>query len=792
MFLPGEHRRDSCYIPPVPQSNTKERLRARAVRLGPAFWISLGLHGALALALTRIPLFDVLGYESGAALSLLASFWAGLVALGAVRRAPLSRPGMATPAKLALFWAGRALLRNAVVLSLPLALLLLNALWVKNCAPGTGLAFFVLLPLASAAFASLLGVALGMVVRRRFLGGLAWGLLWLSLAAGYLLEAYLGLEVDSYNQLAGWIAGPIYDEVVEPSLPLVACRLHGLLWAGAALALSCAFLDRAKLRPRLAAVRANRAPLLAALALAAAGALVFAHGDALGFRRTRAAVERALPVVRATPHFLLHLPDGVSRERAAQLEQDFEFRYHQLERLFGPVALPPIHGYLFESAAKKRRLLGAGRTQFAKPWRNMLALNGTEFPHGTLMHELAHVYAGAFGAWPLYASSRFWFWFNPGLTEGLAVAAEYAGDPSYLHRWSAAMRRAGLAPKIERLFDPVGFWSEPARRSYLVAGSFVRFLIDRYGQEVFRRAYAAGTLEAYPATPAQLVAEWERRLDELEVEPAQVASAQVRFGQGSIFARPCAHEVARLQAQARASLGQGRSGEALRIARRILEWFPDDTDAWLLYLDALIRGEDDSEAYQTAQRLLARPELPPAARLGLLERLGGLEIRRQEAERACPYFEALLESNADEGANRLNLARLDAIARGEAGRRVLEFLQGEGGLAAGILALLEADRLEPDWGLPAYLLGRHLAQGASCRRALFWLERAGERGLPHPAFAAENLRLLLLCRYQTGDRQGAAEAAAVLAQYPPDSATRAQARDWLERLAFEAGLTCGE
>lgn len=791
MFLPGEPRRDSCYIGVVSDADFRTRLRAWSVRLGTAFWIALGLHGALTLALVRIPLFDVLGYESCAALSLLTSFCAGFVALGTVRRAPLSRPGMATPARLALFWTGRALARNGAVLLLPLAALSLNALWVKNCAFATGLLFFALLPLASAAFSSLLGVALGMIVRRRFLGGLTWGLLWLSLAGGYLLEAYFGLEADSYNQLAGWIAGPIYDEVVEPSLALLACRLHGLLWASAALALSCAFLDRAKLRPRITAWRAQRALLLAALALAGSGALVFAYGDELGFRRTRAAVERALPVVRTTPHFVLHLPEGVSRERAAQLERDHEFRYHQLERLFGPVRLPPIHSYLFESAADKRRLLGAGRTQFAKPWRNMLALNGTDFPHGTLMHELAHAYAGAFGAGPLRASSRFGLWFNPGLTEGLAVAAEYAGDPAYLHRWSAALRLAGLAPKVERLFDPVGFWSEPARRSYLVAGSFVRFLIDRYGQELFRRAYAKGTLEVYPAPSSQLVAEWERHLDGLEVEPAQVASARIRFGQSSIFARPCAHEVARLQAQARASLQQGRLREVLRISRRILDWFPDDPDAWLLQLDALAR-EDDAAVYQIALGLLERPGWPPAARLGLLDRLGVLEIRRQEYERACPYFQEVLEANADEAANRLNLARLDAIARGEAGRRVLEFLQGDGGLAAGVLALLQADGLDPDWGLPAYLLGRHLAQGQSCPRALFWLERAGARGLPHPAFSAEALRLLLACRYQDGDRPGAAAVAAVLVQYPPDSAVRAEARDWLERLAFEAGITCGE
>jgi tetratricopeptide (TPR) repeat protein len=342
------------------------------------------------------------------------------------------------------------------------------------------------------------------------------------------------------------------------------------------------------------------------------------------------------------------------------------------------------------------------------------------------------------------------------------------------------------------LFDPVGFWSEPARRSYLVAGSFVRFLIDRHGWELFRRAYAEGSLDGYPGQAAGPIREWERFLDGLMVEPPQMDSARVLFGQSSIFARPCAHEMARLEARGRESLQRNRPREALETARRMLEHLPDDPDGRLLELDALAADPAADEAYPLANRLLERDDWPPAARLGLLERLGRLEVERGELERACPRFRQVLEAQAGDALVRLNLARLDAIACGEAGLRVLEFLQGKAGAASGIVALVEAERLAPEWGLPAYLLGRQLAQNRDCRRAMPYLERAGERGLPHPVFSVETLKLMLVCRYEEGDRQGAAEVAAVLAQYPLDSAGRAYARDWLERLAFEAGLTCGE
>ena len=50
--------------------------------------------------------------------------------------------------------------------------------------------------------------------------------------------------------------------------------------------------------------------------------------------------------------------------------------------------------------------MGAGGTQFAKPWLGSVHVNDAPFPHPTLKHELAHVAAAAFGSGPFRVTSR--------------------------------------------------------------------------------------------------------------------------------------------------------------------------------------------------------------------------------------------------------------------------------------------------------------------------------------------------------------------------------------------------
>ena len=136
--------------------------------------------------------------------------------------------------------------------------------------------------------------------------------------------------------------------------------------------------------------------------------------------------------------------------------QDLEFRFDQLVRILGVAPRLPITVYLFPSAAAKKDLVGAGGTLYAKPWTQEIFIQAERFPARRLRHELAHVFASAFGD-PIFGVSLAWRLPLPrlasGLIEGIAEAADY-GDPwgrSTVHQEARAMIAARLAPPLAQV-----------------------------------------------------------------------------------------------------------------------------------------------------------------------------------------------------------------------------------------------------------------------------------------------------------------------------------------------------
>ena len=161
--------------------------------------------------------------------------------------------------------------------------------------------------------------------------------------------------------------------------------------------------------------------------------------------------------------------------------------------------MPPtgrVTAYLFRNSADKRRLMGAGDTFIAKPWRREVYLQAAGYPHPVLGHELAHVVAGSFAPGPFHIAGQ---WkgvkANPGLIEGIAVAAAPDEDVLTPAEWSRAMLDLKLLPSVGALFS-FDFLGENASKSYTVAGAFVRFIKENFGATTLRAWYGGATLPA--------------------------------------------------------------------------------------------------------------------------------------------------------------------------------------------------------------------------------------------------------------------------------------------------------
>jgi hypothetical protein len=801
-----------------------------------------GLLSLLALALCFVPLFNLLGYEFCFVFGLIGSVAGAHLGARVVSIARAADESLllatisARAVLLGLLW--RAVLTIWCLLALPLAIIALNALRVRNCDPLEGLAFFAMMPLMSAAIAACVGVVWGLLSPRSWLATLgAWLTVLASLGWG-VYRFYAEPAIFGYDPFAGYFPGTLYDEDIAIRAPFVFARLQQLCWLGALLFAAHGRLDVGRLRLGLRAPRrrgaargalrrvASATPLIALLL---AAIILTVYRAELGFAVDAAQIRRELGAVRYTRHFEIIYPKQLGREEVDRLVEDHELRYAQLASLFGggPVSADRgqaqpgrIRSYIFADAEQKRRLMGAARVYIAKPWRHEVYLQHEGFPHRVLKHELAHVFAGRFGD-PLFRVSFRWRsgpiglpvpHFNVGLIEGIAVAADWreSGELDG-HQRAAALFTLKLAPPIEKLFG-LGFLAQAGPRAYALAGSFCRYLLDRYGMAklgaVYRNAGDFGRV--YGKRLGTLVAEWRRFIATVEVPPAQLALAAAHYRRPSILRRVCAHEIANVLSEAREANQNGERARAIRLIERVCRFEPGNPAHLIGLMHTRAAEGGPNAGLAVALRVLAHPKLSKPQRRGVLESVGdwhSLQKQPLQADRA--YAQAAKLPAGAGGRRMLALKRWASRQRDPLRRVLLAYLIAPPGerrsaardvhrthqlralfeqlappTAAGPTRGPKASPLARYAGLGDYLLGKQLWIRDEAQLAIAPLQRALERGLPAGDIQAEALRSLALCQYAQARFAAAARTLRRLRREAPSAGLRGWARDWLERVRW--------
>ena len=184
-------------------------------------------------------------------------------------------------------------------------------------------------------------------------------------------------------------------------------------------------------------------------------------------------------------------------------------------------------------------MIGAGSTSVEDPFGYGFHIHVQGFPHPVLKHELAHVFTVPWS--PLKVSLKV------GLHEGIAVAADWSEDRLTGHQWAKAMHQMEIAPPLSSVIG-FGFWGHAGSRSYLLAGSFVRFLVDTYGIEKFKGVFPTGNfVKHYAKDLSTLEAEWIEFLETIPVQENDTTYATYRLKRPSVFEQVCAHEMAALR-----------------------------------------------------------------------------------------------------------------------------------------------------------------------------------------------------------------------------------------------------
>jgi tetratricopeptide (TPR) repeat protein len=735
------------------------------------FRSSAAFAAVLGIVLAFIPLLAVQGVESALVLGLLLPPW---VAATAARYTERNRTTRGIDLMLRSIGAG------LLIWAIPMVLLGLSSLRIRQCAPGEGLAFMVLGPAIGTALAGCAGVWVAGYVDRPRLSPWLAAFVPVGAALLGLWGFYSTPTVYVFGAFAGYFPGAIYDDLVQIPTSYLTYRATTVV---AVLALGLLFdalwdpatgtLDlRQRGRRRLGTV-------LVALGTLGIVAASYWHGDGLGHWVSEGYLIERLGKTEQGRHCIVHMPRETQPEDANRLLEDCDFNVARTRALIGASSNEPVTAYFFRNRDEKKNLIGVGRTLIAKPWRREVYLQMAGWPHPVLGHEIVHAVLAEAGRWPFAVSATFGGLIpNPGIIEGAAVALAWdLRDELDPDQWSKIlMDRSELPPA--RAIMSLQFSALPARRAYMSAGSIVRFLIATRGMDVFLDAYWHGRIQDLDS----LDADWRAYLEDVPVTAHERGVAEVELAMPSIFSSVCPHELAKLRAHLGGDTAARDDVRTIETCREILEINASEAEAQAALVGALARSGQNAEALATLETLREAMAAPKPIVAAALEAYADASWTLGRLDEAAKLYDELLALPRTDGATRQAEVKKLALGAGDEERSLIYQMLLDSATSPVVVHLAHALGAIRNDGLGQYLEARQLMGLSRYALALPLLLDAKRLGLPSVRLERELSRMLGVTYFALGRYNESAEA--WREQAWTSRAARAEAERWIERIEY--------
>ncbi len=724
------------------------------------------IAGAFALAsllgVGFLPLFGGPGYEQSLASGLLVPSAAAIATASELSSDAL-------PAPLPVSAVGRGVASGLALGGIAFATALLHALRAGMCDLAGGTVGFALTALAGAVLGGVWGAVVAEIARGRRRRRLCAVLLGLGLPLASALFSvgrfYTSPMVFAFDPFVGYFSGVLYDTVIDAGNALLTYRAGSLATLVAVTLLASVLTRDERHRLRLMPMGAGRMTgartrlSLALLALLVSAGITWS-GPELGHWETSATIVEELGGAASGARCDVVYPEALLPAQARLLVKDCDEQLAAVERTLGARGPERIRAFFFRDAGEKKRLMGAADTLIAKPWRKEVYVQLSTYPHPVLGHELAHVVAGAFGQGPFrIAGSAGGLWPDPGLIEGIAVAASPDSDALTDAQWAHALLDMGSLPKIHELFS-FGFLNVAASKSYTVAGAFVRFVLERYGSGVVRAWYGGSSLEALTGKPwSSLDAEFRENVSATALSPEAQSFAKALFERPAVFGRTCPHVVDALRRKADGCRDAHLTDRALAAYRDVLAHDPHDWGAsYGLGVVNLWYGDEASGEKALSAMALA-VDTPRTWRDRVKDTLADASLLRGEDAKAKAEYDALATRSLDEDFGRTEEVKALALADDSGRAAIVALFLGAPRRPAD--SLVAAER-EGEWEartaspLASYMVGRTLVTREWFAAAAPHLDRTIAAGVAPgsvtPRVAREAIRLRGVVACALGDR----------------------------------------
>ena len=291
-----------------------------------------------------------------------------------------------------------------------------------------------------------------------------------------LLQLWTNPQVRLTHLLFGFLHGPIYDSLIQFDFGILFARMSHVL-------LSLLLLAIVWYAPKA------RWYLVTGIIALLYTITAFISANFPSQMLGQDKLNRLLPHQLAAPDFTLHYLNThhgetlVTPKAIKRIFRDTDFHLNELKKNLELTEPPHIHVFVYPSQKEKKLWFGGGATDVTDVYGPSIHITEQEWPHSTLRHELTHAILANNGYYGIG------FHPNMAFTEGIASALAPSGRTLTPHMYAAWLLDVKKIGKIQDLFSPM-FWRYSGARAYIVAESFIDFIIEKYGVKAAKNLYS--------------------------------------------------------------------------------------------------------------------------------------------------------------------------------------------------------------------------------------------------------------------------------------------------------------
>ncbi|MCS7054307.1 MAG: hypothetical protein NZM09_11330, partial [Ignavibacterium sp.] len=332
------------------------------------------------------------------------------------------------------------------------------------------------------------------------------------------------------------------------------------------------------------------------------------------------------------------------------------YYYSELEKSLSVKPSKKIKIFLFDNPQQKKKLFGSENADVAKPWLYHIYLDKTNWKN-SIKHEIAHIFSAEFGSSFLSLAGDF----NPFLIEGFATSQDPFINNISIDYLAALHNQKTKKNLVSELYHKLNFFGFNSTLSYLYSGSYVKFLIENYGIEKFKKFYSSNDFKnVYGQEIDKVFEKYISYLQTIQIDSSD-KFFNYYFARESLLQKSCTRFTAKIIKEAWQYYSEGKIEEAKNYFLRTLNQSMN-YQSLIGYVECLLTEDKLSESLDVLRKYQNNFINTPYEYL-IKFRLADIYVRLNNLNESKVFYEEIKASNPEINLSLLSDLRLKLLEK---------------------------------------------------------------------------------------------------------------------------------